>query len=299
MKRIPLTSVVMALTALAGVAQAQEIALTFDDLPSHASLPPGATRITVIEGILAALREARVPPVYGFVNGFRLQTEPEAAPVLRLWREAGYPLANHTWSHLRLDSAAAWTADVARNESLLVNLMGNGDWRWLRYPFLAEGAGEQRAAARNWLAGHNYKIASVTMSFDDWAYNDPYARCMARGDTAAVADLERRWLAGADSALSYYRGLSRTLYGRDIPYVLLMHVGALDARMMPRLLELYRARGVRLVSLDEAERDPFYQDEIRSAASPAAATLENVMRQRGLPVPPKAWNAGEIGQICR
>ena len=299
MKTFQLTSIVMALTALTGTARAQEIALTFDDLPSHGSLPPGQTRITVIQGIIAALQAARVPPVYGFVNGVRLQGEPESAPVLRLWREAGYPLANHTWTHMRLDTATAWTADVAKNESLLVNLMGRGDWRWLRYPFLAEGQGEQRAAARNWLAEHHYKVASVTMSFDDWAYTDTYARCVTRDDNIAVTELEQRWLAAADSSLNYYRGLSRSLYGRDIPYVLLMHVGAFTARMLPRLLALYHDRGVTLVSLEQAESDPFYVDEVRSAASPAPATLENAARARGMPVPPKGWNSGDLGQVCR
>jgi hypothetical protein len=31
--------------------------------------------------------------------------------------------------------------------------------------------------------------------------------------------------------------MSEQLYNRDIPYVLLMHIGAFDARMLPRLLK--------------------------------------------------------------
>jgi hypothetical protein len=37
---------------------------------------------------------------------------------------------------------------------------------------------------------------------------------------------------------------------------LLMHIGAFDARMLPRLLALYKASGFRFVTLPDAARDP-------------------------------------------
>ena len=39
--------------------------------------------------------------------------------------------------------------------------------------------------------------------------------------------------------------------------MLLLHVGAFDAEMLRRLLQLYRARGFQFVTLPEAERDEF------------------------------------------
>lgn len=285
-----------------GEAAAQAVAVTFDDLPSHSAVPPGETRVSIATRILAAFREAGVGEVYGFVNGFQLARDSGSEAVLGLWRAAGHPLANHTWSHMRLNDnpADAFTADVTRNEPLLERYMGTGDWRWFRYPYLAEGdTPEKRAAARTFLAQHRYRVASVTMSFDDWAYNEPFARCSSRGDAAAIATLETRWLNAAESSLAYYRGLSQTLYGREIPLVLLMHVGAFDARLLPRLLAMYRSRGVRFVTLQEAEADAFYADETNSAASPEPATLENAMRARGLMPPPKGWRSDDLGQLCR
>ncbi len=107
---------------------------------------------------------------------------------------------------------------------MLKDLMAAEDWRWLRYPFLSEGdTPEKRLAVRAWLATNHYKIASVTMSFADYAYNEPYARCAAKGDRAAIAELEKRYLDGAAAVADRARAMSKTLYGKDIPYVLLMH----------------------------------------------------------------------------
>ena len=41
------------------------------------------------------------------------------------------------------------------------------------------------------------------------------------------------------------------------PYVLLMHLRAFDARMLPRLLDQYRRDGAMFVTLEQAQADPF------------------------------------------
>jgi hypothetical protein len=127
-----------------GLAQAAtpvKMALTFDDLPAHAPLPPGVSRIEVAGRLLAAFHDAKTGPVYGFVNGVQEEREPDSVGVLSLWRAAGHPLANHTWSHINLNDnpVEVWEADLARNEPLLQRHMAGQDWHWLRYPFLAEG----------------------------------------------------------------------------------------------------------------------------------------------------------------
>ena len=292
---------VLALVA-PGAASARQLAMTFDDLPAHSMLPPGVTRVEVARRIINALKAARLPPVYGFVNGVQIEREPASAPVLEMWRKAGFPLANHTWSHPNLNAIALedWEADVVRNEPLLQAAMGDGDWRWLRFPYLSEGdTPEKRTAARAFLAHRGYHIAQVTMSFDDYAFNEPYARCEAKGDKASVVRLERDYLAAAAAEIDRASAMSRTLYGRDIPYVLLMHLGAFDARMAPRLLKLYRDRGFSFVTLPAAEQDPFYQPDIDLAASSATDTLEAAMNARGLPLPAKMVDLAWLDSACR
>jgi peptidoglycan-N-acetylglucosamine deacetylase len=209
-------------------AQAQQIAFTWDDLPAHSALPPGETRIEIGRKLIAAMKETGVPPVYGFVNGIRTEEQPLSAPMLKEWRDAGFLLGNHTWSHMNLNQHLLedWKADLLKNETLLKVYMSTGDWHWVRFPNLGEGdTPEKREGVRRFLAGQGYRIAGVTMSFGDYLFNDPYARCVAKNDNTAISQLEASYLATAEATIDYDREMSKALYGRDIPYVLLMHVG--------------------------------------------------------------------------
>src|SRR5260370_16273942 len=100
------------------------------------------------------------------------------------------------------------------------------------------------------------------MSFGDYLWNEPYARCAAKNDTAAIAQLESSYLDAAAADADFRRAMSKTLFGHDIPYVLLMHVGAFDAPMLPRLLPLYPTKGFTFVSLEAAQQDPFYMSSL-------------------------------------
>ena len=279
-----------------------QIAITFDDLPAHGPLPPGETRMEIISKIIAALRAARVPPTYGFVNGQLLERQPADAAVLKAWRAAGNPLGNHTWSHMNLDehSLEEFEGDITANEGTLTDWTAGEDWQWLRFPFLAEGdTPEKRAGIRSFLLEHDYKIAGVTMSFGDYLWNEPYARCEAKGDTKAITLLKKSYLAAADEDTDYRRAISHALFGRDIPYVLLMHVGAFDARMLPRLLDLYRSKGFQFVSLNQAESDDFYNEDTNLRLAPGPDTLEEVMAERHLPSPPHDAPPVQLDALCR
>ena len=283
-------------------ATAQQIAFTWDDLPSHGPLPVGDTRVEIGMKIIQAMQAAHMPPAYGFMNGIHSEDEPASMPMLQEWRDAGLPLGNHTWSHMNLNqmTVAEWEADVLKNEPLLQTYMKGKDWHWLRYPNLAEGnTPEKRDEARTFLHEHGYKIAGVTMSLADYLYAAPYARCVAKKDSDGISQLEKSYLESADTELDYTRELAKTLFGHDISYVLLMHVGGLDARLMPRLLQLYRDKGVTFVSLEEAERDPFYKNDLDLSLPAAPDTLEGAARMRGMPLPTHRRPDSILNTICK
>jgi peptidoglycan/xylan/chitin deacetylase (PgdA/CDA1 family) len=259
------------------------------------------TRVQVGADLLKAAAEAKAP-AFGFINGVQTQREPDSTPVLKMWRDAGHPLGNHTWTHLNIASATPeqFEAEIVQNEAMLKDLMGANDWRWLRYPFLSEGdTPDKRLAVRAWLAANHYKIASVTMSFGDWAFSDPYARCVAKGDQAAIAQLEKIYLDGAAAVADRSRAMSKALYGKDIPYVLLMHAGAFDARMAPRLYKLYQDRGFGFTTLEKAESHPFYKTDVDPSLPPQPTTLEDALKAKGLPVPALPIDLAAVQGMCR
>ena len=135
------SALLFASLAIAPFAPAQQLAFTFDDLPSHGPLPQGETRLQIAQSILGTLKQQHMPPTYGFVNGVHLTTDPSSAEVLKAWTAAGQPLGNHTYSHPNLNSltAEAFEQEIEKNEPILKQYAGDSDWHWLRYPFLSEG----------------------------------------------------------------------------------------------------------------------------------------------------------------
>jgi hypothetical protein len=84
-----------------------------------------------------------------------------------------------------------------------------------------------------------------------------------------------------------------------VPLVLLMHVGAFDARMLPDLLAFYRSRGVRFVSLADAEADPFYKGDISPPDGAAPAIFEAAAAQQGLSLPTAPPAPDDLDRLCR
>jgi peptidoglycan/xylan/chitin deacetylase (PgdA/CDA1 family) len=292
--------VAFALSITASSIRAQQIAFTWDDLPAHSALPAGETRTEIGHKLIVAMQEAHLPPVYGFVNAVQLQREPASAPMLKEWRDAGFLLGNHTWSHMNLNSSslADWEADLLKDEPTLQQYATGSDWHWLRFPYLAEGNSEEiRSEARKFLAAHDYKIAAVTMSFGDYMWNEPYARCVAKSDSSAIAQLESSYLDAAAAEADFRRSTSKAVYGRDVPYVLLMHVGAFDARMLPRLLSLYREKGFTFVTLEDAEKDPFYKSSIDLSLPVLSDNAKTQPQGKALPTHPVL--ALDPNSLCR
>ena len=290
--------------ALADVpASRHEVALTFDDLPQHGSLPAGMTRVDIANSILHSLQNAHAPSVYGFVNAEGLQNEPDSAPFLKLWHDAGFPLANHTFSHMDLDAhpVEQFQQDVLANEQTLRASSGTDDWHWLRFPFLHEGdTPEKHRTIDQFLTTHGYKVAEVTISFGDYAYNDPYARCLATNDRQGIEKLKQGYLDGASLSLEQSVADARLLYGRDIKHVMLLHVGSFQTVMLPHLLDLLTERGFRLITLPEALSDPAYSMHPDLAAKFDGTFLEMSLAARHItPVHNPPLSLAWLDQVCR
>jgi peptidoglycan-N-acetylglucosamine deacetylase len=292
----------LCIIALAPSASPQQVAMTVDDLPSHGPLPPGMTRVDIATSILGALRQANAPKVYGFVNAKKLELHPEEIEVLNLWRKAGFPLGNHTYAHLSLNdtSAVQFDQNIAADEVTLKSLMDHQNWHWFRYPYLWEGDTlEKRRAVRQYLKDHKYHIAQVTLDFEDYLWNAPYTRCAEKNDAASIEWLKSSYLSTAAEYVGLGQQMAKLVYGRDIRHVLLLHIGAFDALMLPQLLDFMKKQGFKFVTLAEAEKDPAYKVDPDMALKDGGTLLDQMMEAKHLKFPENEKPYDKLNAVCR
>ncbi len=279
------------------------MALTFDDLPAAGTLPPGENRSKIATALAGELKANHLEGTYGFVNAVKLQNDPDAQQALHLWVDAGMNIGSHTWSHLSLTSNSAqdFEKEIAENEPALAEYAGARDWHWFRYPFLWEGdTVEKRRTVRSYLREHGYRVAQVTLDFEDYAWNDTYARCSAIHDEAAIQWLERSYLDTATEYIRLGREEQQIAWGHEAPNVMLLHATAFTTRMLPQLLDLLRTQGFRFASISEVEQDPLYALDPDAGLKYGGTLPDQFMDARHLRYPPfRPKPFGELKKLCQ
>src|SRR5216684_3991519 len=275
---------------VAAACAAQKVAITFDDLPSNGKLPSGVTQAETTKNVVAILKKRHVPPVYGFLNAKKLEGNADGAEALRLWA-AAEPVGNHTYSHMDLEQnpAEAFERDIEENEPALELLAAKDNWHWLRYPYLREGdTVEKRRAVRAYLKGRGYRIAQVSLDWEDYLWNTAYARCAEKNDKKAIEWLRSSYLSTASEFLDLGREQAKLIYGHDINHVLLMHLGAFSSAILPEALDLLKKKGFKLVTLEEAESDAAYEGDPDVGLHDAGTLLDQWMQVKQIKYPEHA-----------
>ncbi len=284
---------VLCFLALAQVSTAQKVAITFDDLPLNGDLPPGMTRVEIVGNTLAVLKIRHVPAVYGFVNAKKLEGNADAAAALKLWADTE-PVGNHTYAHMDLNAnpAEAFESEIEEDEPVLELVAAEGanedaaKWHWFRYPFLREGdTVEKRRAVRAFLQAHQYRVAQVTLDWEDYMWNSAYARCVAKNDAKSIASLRSSYLETESAYLDLGREMAKLVYGHDINHVLLLHLGAFSSTILPDALDLLQKKGFQVVTLEEAQSDPAYATDPDAGSKYGGTLLEQWMDVKKIKYP--------------
>jgi len=287
---------------LTGICIGQKVAITMDDLPLNGMLPPGVTRAETTKNVLAILKKRHVPPVYGFVNAKKLEGNADAAEALRLWA-AAEPAGNHTYAHMDLEQnpAEAFEREIEQNEPALELLAAKDKWHWLRYPYLHEGdTVEKRRAVRAYLKARGYRIAQVSLDWEDYLWNTAYARCAEKKDTKAIEWLRASYLNTASEFLDLGREQAKLVFGHDINHVLLMHLGAFSSTILPDVFDLLKKKGFTLVTLEEAASDPVYEGDSDVGLHDAGTFLDQWMQVKGIKYPEHAEKPyKEVDAVCQ
>jgi peptidoglycan/xylan/chitin deacetylase (PgdA/CDA1 family) len=294
---------VISVLLIVNVCAAQKVAITFDDLPLNGDLPPGVTRVQVARDAIAILNGRHAPAAYGFINAKKLEGNSDAAAALKIWA-AAEPFGNHTYGHMDLNAnpAEPFEREIEENEPSLELLAGKDrNWHWLRYPFLREGETvEKRRAVRAYLQAHGYRVAQVTLDWEDYLWNSAYARCAAKNDAQSVAWLKSSYLSIESAYLDLGRDLAKTVYGHDINHVLLLHLGAFSGTILPDALDLMQKKRFTFVTLEESESDPVYEGDPDVGSKYGGTLLELWMEAKKVKFPPvmeKPYK--QLQEICK
>jgi peptidoglycan/xylan/chitin deacetylase (PgdA/CDA1 family) len=254
------TLLTLLLVSLAGYGASRQVAITIDDLPRGGD--GGGRDFAAIrdmtERLLAPLREQKIP-VTAFVHPGRTELSPaDLRRILDMWLNAGAELGNHTWSHAGLNRmpVAEYEEDILKADAALrpvVESRGK-QLEFFRYPMLQAGAtASTKKAIQEFLAAHHYRNAPVTFDNSDYMFAAAYLRPELHDRVM------REYLPYLESVVAFFEQRSVEVVGRAFPQIMLMHASELNSRMMPDILSMFRRRGYRFMSLDEALRDDAYR----------------------------------------
>jgi peptidoglycan/xylan/chitin deacetylase (PgdA/CDA1 family) len=243
----------------------RQVAITIDDLPAASNLLPAPAITEMTTKLLTTLRDQKIP-VVGFVNEQKLYKSGEVDErinALKMWLDYGFELGNHTYSHASLNRVGlkAWEEDVIQGESVTSLLLAEHKMkmRYFRHPYLDTGRDLQtRREAEAFLVARGYRIAPITLDAWDWAYAGVYEDAKRRGDAAAQDDLAKSYLAHSDAVFAYSEQQAKTLIGYEPKQILLLHANQLEADHIGELLDLFRKRGYRFITLEDALGDLAY-----------------------------------------
>jgi len=131
--------------------------------------------------------------------------------------------------------------------------------RYFRHPYLDTGRDlETRRKAEEFLAQRGYRIAPITLDAWDWMYATVYEDAKKRGDTALQKKLADSYLEYSNQVFAYAEQLSTRLLGYEPKQILLIHANQLEADHIGELFDVFRKRGYRFITLEEALSDSAY-----------------------------------------
>jgi beta-lactamase regulating signal transducer with metallopeptidase domain len=243
----------------------REVAVTFVNFPGNiydARLLANKSR-----KLLRSL-DANGARAVAFVNEARLYGEGGAQDearvgALREWLAAGHELGNETAHHTSLynTSVEEFEADVVRGDQLLSKLSAERGMkvRYFSYPYLNTGPNpEAKSAVEKFLGERGYRVHPVTVDNMDWLFSRAYAEALRRDDEATAQALRAEYVAYMERMFEFCETYSREVTGREIPQVLMLTAGALNADSFDDLAAMIRRRGYTFVTLEQATRDDAY-----------------------------------------
>lgn len=266
---------------LGGTLCAQSVALTFDDGPRLKATPllsPEARNAA----LLAALAKHHVKAAL-FVTLSNGADRPEGLALAKAWGEAGHAIGNHTVTHLDLN--AKTTALKQYQDEILAcgaAIRALPGYRpWFRFTFLREGdTPEKRDGMKGFMKTNGMLNARVTLDTSDWRLDAALAAALAEHPDMDLEPFRAIYLAHLRQRAEAYRDLSRRLFGRDIPQVMLLHHNLINALFLEDAIHQFIQMGWTFTDPETAFRDFVYTLDPQRP-SPGQSLLVSAARSLG------------------
>src|SRR3990167_9663311 len=237
-----------------GFSQTREIAITIDDLPlvaSRMNTPGNKQRATErFSKIVQILTENHVPAT-GFVIAGAIETG--QWEFLEQFRDAGFMLGNHTYSHpnLKTIGAAKYIENIDKADKILQPILTKP--KYFRYPYLAEGTNETKQKILTYLESKHYTIAPVTIDSKDFRFNEQLYKIPYRSREKYLSKLKPRYL---DYIWQQTIKAEARAHGQPVKQILLIHANCLNSYVLGDIIQLYKQNGYKFISLTQALKNP-------------------------------------------
>lgn len=234
-------------------AHSREIALTFDDAPTPDSgLMTGDERT---QKLIDALKQAKVPDALFFVKADNIN--PQTALRLKQYTDAGFHLANHSFSHqsanqIDINSYAedAYKAHLALKpyENVL---------NYHRFPYLHYGKNlAEINQLQELLAEFGYKDGYVTVDNFDWYISSLITKAVEEKKTINYEKAREFYVNSLYNSVEFYDAIAKKTLKRSPRHVLLLHENDAAALFVGDLVNHLRTKGWKIISPQQAYKDP-------------------------------------------
>lgn len=258
----------------------KEIALTFDDAPYDDSAHFKSAERTNL--LIRKLEKLNTGPVMVFAVPCRFEKERSIAS-LKLWRNSGHYIANHSCSHPDLDKMTAqlYIENLEKADQLLKAFFPS-DIKFFRYPYLHEGdTSEKRDKVREWLTKNGYRNGYVSIDNDEWLFHHKLNQAKRAGKKIDYEQVGNLYVRHIVSALDYYDGLAVDMLGRRPKHVLLLHEIDSSVLFIEPLVDALKEKGWKIIDPTHAYSDPIY-DEVPNNLYSNNGLIAQIAEERGV-----------------
>lgn len=202
----------------------------------------------------------------GIKTIFFLRTDDKATEkgkyLIETWDIRGHKIANHTYSHPNFNredvTAEDFRTELVRADSLIKSY--DNYVKLVRFPYLKEGNTKAKIdSIRKIMKSYGYENGHVTIDASDW-YIDSRLRMRLKQDPRADLEAFKNfYLEHLLDRATYYESLAFELTGRHINHTLLLHHNLAAALFLDDLISMFKSKGWKVISSDEAYKDPIFK----------------------------------------